>query len=180
MGAMPYEQLAPWHPDPNDALHDLQATFLADNYDLPRLIQEHLESSREAVRSCEADGDEYGILHIYQADVEYLESIAGEPLPEAPQGRIAILRKIWASGGQGIGNILDVTSVTDDGGVHITRRLPDEEIKRLLGTAQPSVADAKKLLGIIADQLGRGESACCPVYDGEDPCGWWFVGYTVD
>lgn len=180
MGAMPYEQLAPWHPDPNDALHDLQALFLAENYDLAQVIQEHLECSRQAVQSCEEDGDEYGILHIYQADVEYLESIAGGPLPEAPQDRIAILRKIWASGGQGIGNLLDVTSVTDDGGIHVTRRLPDEEIKQLLGTAHPSVADAKKLLGIIADQLGRGESVCCPIYDAEDPCGWWFAGYTVD
>jgi hypothetical protein len=180
MGSMPYQQLAPWHPDPNDSLFDLQATFIAENYDLPQVIQEHLESSREALRICEEDGDEYGILNIYQADVDFLESIAGQTLPEAPQDRISVLRKICKSGGQGIGNILDITSVTDKGGIHVTRRLSDKDVEQLLGTAHPSITDAGKLIGIIADQLGRGESVCCPVYDGDKPRGWWFIGYTID
>lgn len=180
MGAMPYQYLAPWHPDANEALRQLQASFLAEKYDLPELVQQHLESSREAVRSCEADGDEYGILHIYQADVEYLESIAGKPLPDSPQDRIAILRKMWESGGQGIGNILDIASVMEEGGVHVTRRLPEEEIEQYLGTARPSPRQAERLLGLIANKLGRGESVCCPVYKDAKPNGRWIVGYTID
>ncbi len=39
---------------------------------------------------------------------------------------------------------------------------------------------AEKLLGLIAEQLGRGESVCVPVYEGGKPSGWWFVGYTID
>ena len=110
------------------------------------------QESRQSWTASEADGDKYGTLDIYQADVEYLESIEGQPLPDSPQDRIAILRKIWGSGGEGIGNILDIRSVTDEGGVFVTRRLPAEEVRRYLATARPSKADAKKLLGVIADR----------------------------
>ena len=180
MGAMPYEILAPWSNDPRDALRALQAAFVDENYDLPALIQEHLESSRQAVQSCQEDGDEYGLLGIYQADLDYLESISGQPIPDAAQDRIAIIRKIWESGGEGVGNILDVARVNDEGGVHVARHMPDAEIEQHLGTSKPSTADAKLLLGKIADQLGRGESVCFPVYDAGEPCGWWIAGYTVD
>lgn len=180
MGAMPYEIMSPWHSDPNDALSDIQSSFLAENYDFPEVIQDHLKSSREAVQACEEEGDQYGTLDIFRSDVAYLESIAGQPLPESANERIAILRKIWESGGEGIGNILDITSVSDDGGVDVTRRLPDDEIERLLGTARPLKTDAERLLGLIADQLGRGESVCCPAFEGDSPIGWWFAGYTVD
>ena len=65
------------------------------------------------------------------------------------------------------------------GGIHMTRRLPDEEIEQLLGTTHPLRTDAEKLSGMISDQLGHGESVCRPVHDGDEPCGWWFAGYTV-
>lgn len=180
MGAMPWQQLAPWNADPTAALRELQATFLAENYDFPRVIEEHLQGAREAVRLTEEQGDEYGILDIYKADLRYLEEIASKPLPDDPRQRIAILRKVWESGAQGIGNVLDVEEVRAEGDVHVTRRMPDKEIQKLLGTATPTRSEAEKLLGLIAEQLGRGESVCVPVYEGGEPSGWWFVGYTID
>lgn len=180
MGAMPYENLAPWHDDPREALTSLQSQFLNDNYDLPAVLQEHIDSARQAVQSCKNDGDEYGLLDIYQADLDYLESVTSKPIPDSPAERIMIVRKIWESGGEGVGNILDITNVTDAGGIHVTRRMPDAEVQQHLRTSTPSADDAKHLLGKIADQLGRGESVCFPVYDSATPCGWWFAGYTVD
>ena len=180
MGAMPYENLAPWHDDPRDALTALQSQFLEENYDLPAVLQEHLGSARQAVQSCKDDGDEYGLLDTYQAGLDYLESVTSKPIPDAAAERIRIVRKIWESGGEEVGNILDITDVTDSGGIHVTRRLSDADIQGHLGTSTPSIDDAKQLLGKIADQLGRGESVCFPVYDSGAPCGWWFAGYTVD
>ncbi len=119
MGAQLWYHLAPWRPDPAEALHELQVGFLAENYDLPSLAQEHLESAREAVRVTEADGDEYGILGFYKEQVEKLEGIAGQPLPQDPREQIAIVRKVYAGYGEGIGNVLDVERISDQ------RRLPD-------------------------------------------------------
>lgn len=180
MGAMPWQELGPPNPDPLKSLRELQASYFAKNYDLPRLIEEHLRSAREAVRITEEEGDEYGILDVYKADLKYLEGIAASPLPNDVHQQIVILRKIWESGGQGIGNVLDVENVTDDGGVHIARRMSVEEFTEILGTPMPTRSDAAKLLGLIADKLGRGESVCIPVYESDQQCGWWFAGYTVD
>ncbi len=177
---MPWHELGPPNANPAESLRELQASYFAKNYNLTRLIDEHLKSAREAVRLTEEEGDEYGILDVYKADLEYLEGIAASPLPDDVHQQIAILRKIWESGAQGIGNVLDVENVTDDAGIHIARRMPEEEVVEILGTSKPTQSDAAKLLGLIADELGRGESVCIPVYEGDRQCGWWFAGYTVD
>jgi len=181
MGAMPWQHLAPWDPAPVVALRKLQAAYLAENYDFPSTIDSHLESARESVRITEEEGDEYGILDIYQADLQYLEDVASRPLPTTPEEQIAVLRQIWASDGEGIGNVLDVKGVTAEGGVHVTRRMTANEVAEILGTPTPTPRAAERLLSKIADDLGRGESVCFPVYDDNaKPCGWWFAGYTVD
>ena len=180
MGAMPFEILAPWCDDPREALRALQAEFVDENYDLPKLLQEHIDSAKKSVEYCEQDGDEYGLLDDSRAHLAMLESIASKPIPEAAEERVKIVRKIWQYGGEGVGNILDITDVTDAGGMFVARRMLEAEVEQHLGTSQPTAEEGKELLGKIADKLGRAETVCFPVYENDKAVGWWFTGYTLD
>jgi hypothetical protein len=188
MGADRWEQLAPWNPDPSVALLQLQARFLADNVDFASEVRESLANAKESVRFTREEGDPYQLLDIYQSDLEYLEEISSRPLPTDPQERIAILRRIYQSGAQGLGNILDIESVAgfgvesdDDGWPLISRPLTEQEIQAGLGSATPTIEEAKEGGHKLSDSLGRGESICFPVYDKNlQPVGWWFIGYTLD
>jgi len=188
MGADRWEQLAPWNPDPSVALLQLQARFLADNVDFASEVRESLVNVKESVRFTREEGDPYNLLPIYQSDLEYLEEISSRPLPTDPQERIAVLRRIYASGAQGLGNILDIESVEgfgvesdDDGWPLISRPLTEQEIQAGLGSATPTIEEAKEGGRKFSDSLGRGESICFPVYDKNlQPVGWWFIGYTLD
>ncbi len=184
MGAELWYHLAPWRPDPAEALHDLQVGFLAENYDLPSLVQGHLENAREAVRATEADGDKYGILGFYKEQVEKLEEIAGQPLPQDPLEQIAIVRRVYTGSGQGIGNVLDVERVSDRGGFPIARKLGQDEIRRFCGTDRPTLREARDSVGMIHERLQRGDSVCFPVWADDrqeaEPIGWYFVGNTID
>lgn len=180
MGAMPFENLAPWREDPRESLAELQAQYVNQHYDLPTLIQEHLDSARQSVEICTKNGDEYGLLNDYRANLELLESIASQPIPTSASDRVQLVRKIWEFGGEGVGNILDIEDVSDTGGLYITRLMSAGEVESHLGTGTPTVDDAKQLLGKIADTLGRAESVCFPVYEDGQTAGWWFAGYTLD
>jgi hypothetical protein len=190
MGADRWEQLAPWNPDPSVALLQLQARFLTDNVDFASEVRESLANVKESVRFTREEGDPYNLLPIYQSDLEYLEEISSRPLPTDPQERIAVLRRIYASGAQGLGNILDIESVEgfgvesdDDGWPLISRPLTEKEIQAGLGSATPTIEEAKKGGYKLSRSLSldRGESICFPVYDeSRQPVGWWFIGYTVD
>lgn len=69
MGAQLWYHAAPWRPDPAEALLELQTRFLAETYDLHSLVQQHVDSAREAVRVTEAEGDEYGLLDAYREEL---------------------------------------------------------------------------------------------------------------
>jgi hypothetical protein len=182
MGAELWYHLAPWHPDPREALSEVQARFLAENYDLPALLQQHLESAREAVRLTEAEGDPYDLQQIYRDEVAFVEEVSSHPLPDQPQQQIELLRKVFANSGQGIGNILDVTGVSKRAAMHVARQLPPNAIRRLCQTDRPTLQQAEAAVGPINEKLGRGESVCFPIYaEGLDQlAGWYFVGNTVD
>jgi hypothetical protein len=190
MGAERWEQLASWNPDPSVALLQLQAKFLADNFDFEGVVRDSLANAKESVRFTREEGDPYNLLPIYQSDLEYLEEISSRPLPTDPQERIAVLRRIYASGAQGLGNILDIESVEgfgvesdDDGWPLISRPLTEKEIQAGLGSATPTIEEAKKGGYKLSRSLSldRGESICFPVYDeSRQPVGWWFIGYAVD
>lgn len=179
MGASLYHNLAPWHADPNIALQQLQIAFFEQHHDLEQEIQQHLESTRQSVRWCEED-DEHGLLEIYQTDLRRLEGYASQPLPNSPIERIAMLRKMWESGGEGLGNILDLRGVSDAGDYFVARRMRDEELERVLGTSRPAPMQSETDLGAIPDQIDRGQCVCFPVYERDQPCGWQFVGYSID
>mgnify|MGYP001049357223 FL=1 len=183
MGAQLWHHAAPWHPDPGDSLFDLQVQFLEKTYDLPSLVAECLESSREAVRLIETEGDEYGLLDMYRDRFALLEEIASRPLPENPQERIELVRTLYGDSGEGIGNILDVRAVSDRRDYPTTERLVHEETSRLVGGIRPTLAQARQAVDKINEELHRGESVCFPFYDESDdeqPAGWYFVGNTID
>jgi hypothetical protein len=180
MGAELWYHEAPWHADAGAALKALQARFLADHYDLPTLLPQHLAWARESVAAAEKKGDPYGVLEIYQEAVELLERLCNEPIPDSPEAQIEIVRRINANSGQGIGNVLDVTAVTDRREVHEAQRLDAQEMVRLVGDAQPTLAQAAGAIDKINEESGRGECVCFPVYENGKPIGWYFVGNTID
>jgi hypothetical protein len=180
MGAQLWYHEAPWHPDPNAALKALQARFLAENYDLPALLPQHLAWAREAVAIAEGEGDPYGLLDMYQEKVKLMERLCSQPMPDGPEAQIEVVRQISADSGEGIGNVLDVIGVSQRRGLHQAQRLSEEETARLVGATQPTLPQAGKALGKINEELGRGECVCFPVYDNAKPVGWYFVGNTID
>jgi hypothetical protein len=183
MGAELWYHRTPWHADPEEALRQFQADFLAARYDLPAVVRQHLDGARESVEICTAEGDPYNLLDLYRAKLALLEEVSQRPLPEGPQERIELLRRINADSGQGIGNILDVKSVSKRGGLQVTRRLGVKAVTRLAGTGRPTVAQAEAAIPKIHEELRRGESVCFPIYaegDKGEAVGWYFVGHTVD
>jgi hypothetical protein len=180
---MLWHHSAPWRPDPDEALLDFQVRFLAETYDLPSLVQERLESVKEAVRSTEAEGDEYGLLELYRDELAILEAVAAGPLPDAPREQIELVRKLHANSGEGVGNILDVVEVSDRRDYPTAERLADDAMERLVGTTRPTLGQAHQAVSTINEELRRGESVCFPYYeasDAEQPAGWYFVGNTID
>jgi hypothetical protein len=183
MGAELWYHEAPWHPDPNVALADLQAHFLAENYDLPRVIAQQLISTRDAVKDSKANKEYQFLVELYEEQVQLLEALSSKPIPQDPQEQIKILRQIQAYGGQGIGNILDVTNVSNRRDFPTAEQLPTSEISRLVGTTQPTRVQAEQAIDHLHGELQRGETVCFPIYDdtgGSKSVGWYFVGNTVD
>jgi hypothetical protein len=183
MGAQLWHHRAPWHPSPGESLRALQARFFAAHYKLAAVLREHLDSARQAVALTEAEGDPYDLLDFYREEAALLEKLSRRPLPKDPDARIKLLRKIWASTGQGIGNVLDVLRVSPRSGIYVARRLPAAETARLVGTDRPTAAQARAALGKINEELRRGEVVCFPIYAARDrrrAVGWYFVGNTVD
>jgi hypothetical protein len=183
VGAQLWHHEAPWHADPRQALKALQARFLAEKYDLAALLPQELVWARQSVAAARAEGDPYGLVDQYQAKVSLLERLCKRPIPDDLDGRLTILRKICADSGEGIGNVLDVEGVSQERAVHTAERLSDEEMVRLVGTSRPTLAQARKAVYKINEELGRGECVCFPFYKGAgkgQPAGWYFVGNTID
>jgi hypothetical protein len=182
MGARPWHHQTSWHDDPAAALKELQARFIAENYDLAAVLARHLADARSAFASAAAD-DRYGVLEIHRAEVRLLERLCSQPIPEDFEGQLGMLRAINANTGEGIGNVLDVTSVADQRDIETAELLSPAEMIRVVGTGRPTRADAYEAIGRITRELGRGECVCFPFHDApgkSQPAGWLFVGLTAD
>jgi hypothetical protein len=156
---------------------------MSENYDLSTLLPRHLADARSAVALAEAEEDPYGVLEIYRSEVRLLERLCSQPIPQDFARQIEILRKINANSGQGIGNVLDVTGISERRSGDTAWPLPESEIIRLLGTVQPTSAQAHEAIDKISEELERGECVCFPVYDSCEkhrPAGWYFIGMTWD
>jgi hypothetical protein len=183
MGAELWYHETSWHEDPATALKTVQACFMAENYDLSTLLPQHLANARRAVALAEAEDDRYGVLEIYQREVRLLERFCSQPIPEDFDGQIEILRKINANSGEGIGNVLDVTGISERRNTDTATRLRESEMIRLTGTEHPTRARAHEAIDKISEELERGECVCFPIYESSEtnrPIGWYFVGMTSD
>lgn len=181
MGAELWHHAAPWRDDPAESLFEVQVGILRKQYDLSALIRKHLASAREAFDLTQQN-DEYGLHDFYRGEAARLEELATLPSPAGPQEEIDRLRTLYSTSGEGIGSILDVTHVDDRGGMHVARRLPDDEIRHFCKTARPTLGRAVAAVSKVNEKLRRGDSVCFPYYDpdGTEPAGWYFVGNTID
>jgi hypothetical protein len=181
MGAMPWENRTAWMDDPADALKAIQRAELEAQGDLRDQIQTQLEGAREAVAAT-AEDDPYGLAEHYAAELERLERIASQPIPTDLDGRLHLLRTLHESGGEGIGNVLDVTGVSQQGGFFVTKVLGPDELQRTFGTDRPASDWKTQVEPDFFDKIGRGESVCFPLFadDETDPIEWCFFGYSVD
>ena len=183
MGADLWCHETSWHEDPATALKTLQARFIAENYDLSALLPQHLAHARTAVALSEAEDDRYGVLEIHRSEVRLLERLCSQPIPQDFERQIEIIRKINANTGEGIGNVLDVTGISERRSGDTARPLRESEIIRLAGTRQPTREEAHGAIDKVSEELGRGECVCFPFYDSREPdrpAGWHFVGRTWD
>src|SRR5260370_28970673 len=155
MGAMLWFHEAPLKSQPEEALFELQVQFLRENYDLASLVRERLHAVAEAVRLTEAEGDEYEILGFYREQLACLEKLAALPIPEAPREQIEFVREIEMWSGEGVGNVLDVTSVSADGAMD-AQVLTDEDIRKFCGTDYPTRQQAIAAINGINERLNRG------------------------
>lgn len=178
---MPWQEMGPWRDDPRESLKELQAKYVADRYDLPSLIRQHLDSAKEAVRLTEASGDRHNLLDIYKGWLALFERLSHEPPPDDPHARLAIVRQIYETLGEGIGNVLDVQTASEEGDLFVARILTAANLQELFGTQTPTREMAETTLSKLAPRLDRGESVCVPVYSSQsEPVGWWFAGYSID
>jgi hypothetical protein len=179
MGAELWDYVAPWAEDPAEALLALQMQFLAEHYDLLELVNQQQVKTRDQLQWAK-ENPQYALVVFYQDLLEYIEQVAARGIPEDKHQRIELARKL---GSQGIGNVLDVTSVAKQRGVCVVQLLDEEAIRRLVGTSRPTSEQAEAAVYKISEQLGRGEAVCFPIYSAQTdqpPVGWYFVGYTVD
>ena len=183
MGSDLWYHQTSWHEDPATALKTLQADFIAENYDLSALLSQHLADARSAVALAQAQNDPYGVLDIHRSEVRLLERLCSQPIPQDFERRIEILRKINANTGEGIGNVLDVSGISERRSGDTAQPLRESEIVRLAGTRQPTREEAHEAIDKLSEELGRGECVCFPIYDSREqdrPAGWYFVGRTWD
>ena len=122
-------------------------------------------------------------METYQEELQLLDRLSGQPIPQDFEWQIKLLRRICAYSGEGIGNILDVERIVRRRVYNAAQRLSGPEMIRLVGSEQPTSAQAKKAVHKINEELGRGECVFFPIYDSEEenqPVGWYFVGNTID
>lgn len=179
MGAMFWCHFSGPVETPEQALYEIQMEALRQ-YDLPCLIESNLQAMQEAVAATEVE-DEYGLLDFYQSELARFEAIAEQGVPEEPAEQIALVRKIFASSGEGVGNILDVTGIaTDD--YFSAKPCTDDQLTELAAPQHPTRDEAEQIAHKLSMGLDRGQSFYFPFFsdDRRAAAGWCFVGNTVD
>lgn len=179
MGAMFWCHFSGPVETPEQALYEIQIETLRQ-YDLPDLIESNLHAMQEAVAASEVE-DEYGLLDFYQSELARFEAIAEQGVPDNPAEQIALVRKLFASSGEGVGNILDVTAIaTDD--YFSAKPCSDEQLLALEAPSHPTRDEAEQIAHKLSMSLDRGQSFYFPFFtdDRQTAAGWCFVGNTVD
>lgn len=180
MGASYWEAVTEYHGEVEDALRHAQIQcFREAGYDVPKLLAERVEDMVEAVRSCEED-DPYDLIDVYRDSLQEYRQMAARGVPEEPGAQIELLRRIEAISSDCVGNILDMTGISQDPEEGKVQRLSPEQIREKFGTANPSLHEARNGMKKVAGSISRGTAICFPVYEDGSPVAWLFAGYSAD
>ena len=164
-----------------DALQEARLAFYeALNVDLRAVLEGYAQANRDAAKSCEESGDEYGLKKDYLEEAVQFETLAMGTLPSEIMEEMEIYRDaIGRYTSEGCGNILDFRGISDDD-LYGMRVMSADEIEDAFGTKTPSRADIDAGWHQLWGPLERGCGICCRYYESERLVGWWFLGATVD
>lgn len=180
MGAQFWQHESPYEPDPAAALRRLQiAVYRNGGYDLAKLLDERIRGMMESVRYCEKD-DPYGLLEHYRDCAQGLQLLAAQRLPEDAESQVGLLRRIEAISSDYAPGVLAMEGVSRRRAEGKVQVLTKKRMKKVFGTATPSLQEARDGVDRLADSIDRGSGICFPVYARSQPILWYFAGYTAD
>ncbi len=173
MGIGQWEETGPWHANAGESLRSLQRQRIAAEYDLPAIVADRLADACHAAedtrRRFYPAGLKTHLLDAYEADVAFRTGLNARPLPTDLDGQLEIVRRV--RGADDCGGVLDVSGVGGDGTMTPARLLSGPDLIEAFGTPTPTAGD--RVRGRWTPGLGRGESACFPLYNAAGtPVGW--------
>ena len=83
------------------------------------------------------------------------------------------------TGADGTRSILDISRVSDDPDYFCAAPLSHEELERYFGTQKPT-EDMVRESDDLWEDLERGQARYVILYEGDDPNGIFFAGYSFD
>ncbi len=180
MGATYWEAVTGYDEVLEEALRRVQIQVYREaGHDLPRRLSERVESMAQAVRWCEED-DPYNLLGFYRDALGQYRQMAAGGVPEEPEAQIRLLRAIETVSGDRVGNILDMTGVSEGQEEGKIQRLSTGRMEEAFGTASPSLHEARRAMVGLVESIPRGTAICFPVYEAGRPMAWFLAGCSAD
>ena len=125
-------------------------------------------------------GDDTAQILVDARDRAFRNREYGKPWSRGEPQAKSIEALVDACAEDGTCSIIDVTAVCEEPGPGIAGRIPLASLKRLLGTTQPTRAQAEQSLPRLAEALDRGEAAFVVCYDDGKPVAVLFFGWSFD
>jgi len=100
-------------------------------------------------------------------------------LPSKPKPPASILEARTISGATGTRSILDIERISDACDYHAVLLVPRHELRRLLGTEQPTREKVEQCEELV-EGVDRGQGICVVTYKQGKPDGIYFAGYSFD
>jgi len=115
----------------------------------------------------------------YNPVIPFLDFPPGPHSP-TPGAQHASIEEVMEDAAEdGTRSILDLMAVGDEPDFCVAGRLPDEELRRLYGTTQPSRQMIDSNLP-FSDEMERGQGIYIIVYKDGEPDEVFFAGYSFD
>lgn len=163
MGAMPWQIVGPYDPDPLTALRKIQREYFDENYDLQANIAEALHNAEECV-SAVKENDEYGLFDTYNETLQAVAEQSRKPIPKDVDEQIDFLRNLVRISGESLDNILDIVGVSEELEMWRVAKLSDEESEQVFGTTRPTRLVAERNIFRVFNLLNRAECLSVTLY----------------
>ena len=187
MGAEFWENRTSYQPDADAALRRLQAeVFHESGYDLAKILVEQIEGMADAIRWCEEEDDDdpdlcSHLLEVYRDGLKRLQQLASYGMPKDMGAKLKLLREIEAIGSdQARPGILALEGVSTERKEWKAWLLTAKEIEDAFGTSTPSLSEVPDGIDRLTDTIDRAMAVAFPVFEGDRPVYWYFIGYTWD